>query len=214
MLSTRPSPFKSPAGLNGDGRVDNIDLYALPTFYGGVGAAAVTVTEGRNAVLRRGDVTTNFTQPANAADIDALYQNLGNANWNYDFDASGGAATRGDVDTLVHTILHSEYGDATLDGIVNTTDFNILAANFGRTSGAGWATADFSGDLHVDTTDFNLLAAHFGFTYSESAAAASLGVFVPEPSVAVALAAMVFLLRNRREVAGMQNPERRLRWGV
>jgi hypothetical protein len=105
----------------------------------------------------------------------------------------------------VHVIFQSEYGDATLDGQIDTVDFNVLAANFGSTN-AGWATADFDGDGTVDTLDFNLLASNFGFHFSladqmRSGALASIGSTVPEPAsfglLAVAGAAM--LAKRRRK---------------
>src|SRR5439155_24782689 len=166
------------------GRIDNNDLYALPNSYKSQNAQAAVQTEARNAVLRRGDITGNFAGSANAADIDALYANRGSTSWNYDFDVSGGGANQADVDTLIRTILHSEYGDANLDGQVDTLDFNQLAANIGRTgAGIGWATADFNGDHSTDTVDFNLLAAHFGFEYTGSDVAGSVGALIPEPDM-------------------------------
>jgi formylglycine-generating enzyme required for sulfatase activity len=52
-------------------------------------------------------------------------------------------------------------GDTNLDGVVNGTDFGILAANFGRQVSA-WDQGDFNYDGVVDGTDFGLLAANFG----------------------------------------------------
>ena len=55
----------------------------------------------------------------------------------------------------------ASFGDANLQGSVNLTDFNTLAANFGQ-SGMTWQQADFNGDGIVNLTDFNLLAGNFG----------------------------------------------------
>jgi GH25 family lysozyme M1 (1,4-beta-N-acetylmuramidase) len=52
-------------------------------------------------------------------------------------------------------------GDASRDGSVDTTDFNLLAANFAQ-SGKLWDDGDFNFDGTVDTTDFNILAGKFG----------------------------------------------------
>ena len=196
VLYSQNALFNPAADLNGDGRIDNNDLYALPNSYKSQNAQAAVQTEARNAVLRRGDITGNFTGSANAADIDALYANRGSTSWNYDFDVSGGGANQADVDTLVRTILHSEYGDANLDGQVDTLDFNQLAANIGRSgAGIGWATADFNGDHSTDTVDFNLLAAHFGFQYSASELAAAP---VPEPSATTVVCLLLGTLAARR----------------
>jgi len=43
----------------------------------------------------------------------------------------------------------------------NSSDFNVLAANFGA-SGVGRAQGDLNGDGMVNTADFNLLASNFG----------------------------------------------------
>jgi GH43 family beta-xylosidase len=53
-------------------------------------------------------------------------------------------------------------GDANRDGVVNLTDFNTLASNFGLQTGATWEQGDFNGDGAVNLTDFNALAGHFG----------------------------------------------------
>jgi len=72
------------------------------------------------------------------------------------------------------------YGDADLNGVVDTVDFNILASKFSQ---AGvWAEGDFDYNGTVDTVDFNLLASNFGKPgVLASGAAASLGAIVPEP---------------------------------
>ena len=90
-------------------------------------------------------------------------------------------------------------GDATFDGTVNTTDFNVLAANFGQ-AGRKWSQADFDFNGQVDTTDFNFLAANFGQTAPNSSAARALGAAVPEPSTlgGFAIAGLVMLGKKRR----------------
>ena len=52
-------------------------------------------------------------------------------------------------------------GDANLDGVVNGTDFGILAANFGQQA-AAWDKGDFNYDGVVNGSDFGALAANFG----------------------------------------------------
>ena len=51
--------------------------------------------------------------------------------------------------------------DANHDRIVNTLDFNVLAANFG-TSGKSFSQGDFNYSHSVDSSDFSLLASQFG----------------------------------------------------
>ena len=44
-------------------------------------------------------------------------------------------------------------GDANGDGLVDVGDLGILGTNYGKVSGATWATADFTGDGAVDVGD-------------------------------------------------------------
>ncbi|MGD0141399.1 MAG: dockerin type I repeat-containing protein, partial [Tepidisphaeraceae bacterium] len=57
-------------------------------------------------------------------------------------------------------VAYTLLGDANLDGLVNGSDFNILAANFNQ-SITGWDQADFNYDGLVNAADFNELAANF-----------------------------------------------------
>ena len=65
------------------------------------------------------------------------------------------------IDNTAVVLRATRYGDANLDGNVNLSDFNRLAANFGSTSGT-WSRGDFNYDGRTDLADFNRLAAHFG----------------------------------------------------
>ena len=58
-------------------------------------------------------------------------------------------------------------GDANGDGLVDVADYNIWAANVGKT-GATWAQGDFNGDGLVDVADYNIWAANVGATYNAS----------------------------------------------
>src|SRR5205823_3192088 len=101
------------------------------------------------------------------------------------------------------------FGDSDLSGTVDTVDFNYLAANFGKPSGAIWAEGDYNYDDHVDTNDFSLLAANFGQTLSLPSASLAGSEFasaalVPEPSTAIALllAAIPGLISQRKRRNG------------
>ena len=113
------------------------------------------------------------------------------------------------------TVKIALYGDADLDGGVSINDFNTLAGNFGQAMGLVWTQGDFDYDGGVSINDFNLLAGNFGQTLpatSEAwaglvafaAAHDDLGAFqaatgVPEPSIAVLVAAGIGLgIRRRR----------------
>jgi len=84
-------------------------------------------------------------------------------------------------------------GDANGDGLVDVADYNIWAANVGKT-GATWAQGDFTGDGIVDINDLTIVLANYGATYGAGIKA------VPEPSciVLVATGAAGLLVCSRR----------------
>jgi len=110
-------------------------------------------------------------------------------------------------------------GDANLDGVVNGTDFSILAANFGKGL-TNWDQGNFLYGTSINGSDFSALAANFGQGDSGAdvtgspADIAALDSFaiannlpiptiaaVPEPASAAVLlvaASGIFLPRRRR----------------
>ena len=66
-------------------------------------------------------------------------------------------------------IAYTLLGDANLDGKVNGTDFNLMAANFNQAVTDGWDKGDFNYDGKVNGTDFNLMAANFNQAASQAA---------------------------------------------
>jgi hypothetical protein len=107
----------------------------------------------------------------------------------------------GTVDADAVLFRETRYGDATLDGTVNLSDFNKLASNFGQT-GKFWTDGDFNYDGNVNLSDFNLLAGNFGLSAAGSEVTpqdwANLAAAVPEPGAA--LLAMPFLFGRRRRI--------------
>jgi len=98
-----------------------------------------------------------------ASDIDSLYQHLapaGEADVGYDLDGDGDVDAA-DVAVLIHDVLNTEFGDANLDGTVDTVDLTCLATSYGQAG--GWTSGDFNGDGVVDTADLTLLGTYFGF---------------------------------------------------
>jgi hypothetical protein len=59
-------------------------------------------------------------------------------------------------------------GDANGDGKVDVGDLGILAANYGKTSGATWTMGDFTGNGAVDVGDLGILAANYGTNASSA----------------------------------------------
>jgi len=120
--------------------------------------------------------------------------------------------TSGQIE-VTYTLL----GDANLDGLVNGSDFNILAANFNQ-SITGWDQGDFNYDGLVNAADFNDLAANFnqGVSGADASAGdvAALDAFaaanglslptsnVPEPGSVgfLAITGVVALYSRRRRM--------------
>jgi fibronectin-binding autotransporter adhesin len=118
-------------------------------------------------------------------------------------------------------VKYTLYGDANLDGVVNGTDFGILAAHFG-TQVSGWDRGDFNYDGVVNGSDFGELAANFGqqadgadvqlpasdFAALDAFAAANgLMADVPEPASNGVVVAVVFSAISRRHRRVQQRVE-------
>jgi autotransporter-associated beta strand protein len=58
-------------------------------------------------------------------------------------------------------VKYTLLGDANLQGVVNATDFGILASNFGQ-GDTNWDQGDFLFTSAINATDFSALAANFG----------------------------------------------------
>jgi hypothetical protein len=109
------------------------------------------------------------------------------------------------VDQSAVLVRHTRYGDADLNGLVNLSDFNRLAANFGA-SGAVWTQGDFNYDGLVNLSDFNRLAANFGLSAAGPDVSpedwSNLAAAIPEPgSLGLAAIAGLGLLKRRRRLA-------------
>jgi hypothetical protein len=83
-------------------------------------------------------------------------------------------------------------GDENLDGVVNSTDFSVLASRF-ESAGQTWVTGDFNFDGVVNALDFNALATNYGAALASPPAIAAL---VPDP-ICVALVIPMMALRRR-----------------
>jgi hypothetical protein len=110
----------------------------------------------------QGIISTAAQTPTNG-----LYYGLGYA------DGKDGVVSGLSVGQI--EIKYTLLGDANLDGLVNGSDFNILAANFNQ-SITGWDQGDFNYDGLVNAADFNELAANFNQGASGASVASSAAV--------------------------------------
>jgi len=111
----------------------------------------------------------------------------------------------GSVDADTVLIRGTRFGDADLNGQVNSDDFNRLASSFG-TTGNVWSSGNFNYDVagEVNSDDFNLLATNFGLSATGPDGSvtpqdwANLAAAVPEPSTGLLLAGLATSVASRR----------------
>ncbi len=105
-----------------------------------------------------GDV--NGDTELNAADIDMLAHAIRTGDQGVQFDLNNDSIVdHEDMDTMIYDVLGTEYGDANLDNVVDSTDFDAWEKNSYQ-SDTGWASADFNGDGVTDASDFNVWNSH------------------------------------------------------
>ncbi len=100
----------------------------------------------------------NHDSVVDAQDIDLLRIAILTSDDDPVYDLNGnGVVDQLDKDHLIYNILRTNYGDANLDQVVDTLDYQIWVTNNFQT-GTGWATGDFTGDFVTDASDFNIWA--------------------------------------------------------
>jgi alpha-L-fucosidase len=106
--------------------------------------------------------------------------------------ASDGPGDAGTFLTLSEVEVFGTYlADATLDGLVDQSDLDILIANWGQT-GVGLAYGDLTGDQRVDRLDLNLALAQW-----TGLDAPIIPPSIPEPSTAVLALVGIFTFASR-----------------
>ena len=108
-----------------------------------------------------------------------------------------GLGWKDDTNAKKVTVMYTYFGDANLDGVVDTSDFMTLSQNFGNTG--VWSSGDFNYDGTVNALDFNAIASNFGAT--ALSAPPALGALVPEPAGLAVLATAALAVRRRRSVS-------------
>lgn len=203
VLYSQNQQFAPAADLNGDGLVDNRDLFALGERFASAGAGEDVHDALHAAVLRRGDLDESGA--TDGGDIDYLRAQLGAAaTWRLDLNGDG-ALTDADTQLLIGTVFATASGDANLDGQVDRTDAAVLATNFGGAS--GWAAGDFDGDGLATLADAAMLQRNLGFTSTPLPTASSAAV--PEPASEVL---GILTVVAAVSVAGFRSRRRSSRW--
>jgi hypothetical protein len=91
--------------------------------------------------------------------------------------APGGSFRSQPVDGTAVVAAYTLEGDANLNGTVDSSDFALLAAHYGKTN-ALWSDGDFNYDGVVNALDFNALAAAYG-THVTATASALTSIMAP-----------------------------------
>ncbi|MCA9197689.1 MAG: hypothetical protein KDA87_09135, partial [Planctomycetales bacterium] len=127
-------------------------------------------------------------------DINLLCVQLGSATPDMAFDLTGdGRVNEADRDYLVRNVLQTDYGDANLDGVFNSSDL-ILVFQAGQYEDAiagnsGWAAGDWNCDGDFNTSDM-ILAFQAG-SYSTAAVSSQANLQqLPDALTAAAVSAM------------------------
>jgi hypothetical protein len=100
----------------------------------------------------------NLDRTVNATDIDQIFAAIRGASRDRKFDLTGdGGIGKPDVDYLVHEILKTNYGDANLDRVFNSSDL-VQVFRFGEYEDRGrgnstWEEGDWNGDGEFDSAD-------------------------------------------------------------
>lgn len=191
VLYSQNSLFNAAADVNGDGRVTNIDLFALGDELAAEGASAAALNAYDQLLVKRGDV--NLDGVTNGADVAALHANFGQTGWQADLNADG-VVGLSDVSTLIMELVRTSFGDFNLDRRVDGADFLTWQRNMGL-AGARFDQGDADLNGVIDAADLAIFRSGYGAVGPLSSKVASAAV--PEPcSYLTALAAAIGIARH------------------
>jgi hypothetical protein len=116
----------------------------------------------------------NGDSQVTAVDIDVLFDAVRRSSTVTSYDLNDDLVVdEGDVAHLVETVLATNFGDANLDGIVNSVDLNQVGIHWQQQACNGWADGDFTGDGAVTSVDLNQLGINWQRTAGRVAAPAA-----------------------------------------
>lgn len=194
VLYSQNTTFNPAADLDGNGLVDNRDLYQLGDELITQGVSPQTIDTYEAMLLRRGNIN-GFGSQTDAFDVDYLVDRirLDDASpgelWLLDLD-SDGLITAGDKDTLLTMIFRTRDGDLDLDGDVDINDLTVVLSNWLQPL-SDWQAGNLNFDSVIDDTDLGVLLDNYTDTLSQSTIdqiESVTGIRVPEPSAAALLA--------------------------
>jgi hypothetical protein len=181
ILYSQNTQFRASADLDGNGRIDNLDLFALGPHLAANGASAAVMTAYDGVLTRRGDINENGT--TNVSDVSALYAAFGGNTWRPDLN-SDGIVDINDVQTLITNIIGTVNGDFDLDGDVDGRDFLILQRNSSLLSGARYDQGDADLNGVINNVDLSIWQTAYGFASlaGQTALLSNTLIAVPEPA--------------------------------
>ena len=173
VLMSQNTEFNAAADSNGDGLVDDRDLFDLEGAIG-AGTTDPRVYDAYVALLAsRGDFDGNSI--TNQADLAALYANLGSSDWLFDLNVDG-TVDLADAEVFVAQLLRTSPGDYNLDGVVDAADYTVWRDGIGTAF-----AADGNFDGVVDENDFAVWKSNFGYQRQPFSPSSPAAVTVPEP---------------------------------
>ncbi|MEX2169902.1 MAG: hypothetical protein WD851_11375 [Pirellulales bacterium] len=190
LLYNQNDFFNPAADVNGDGLIDNHDLFGLDEALVIADAPATVLAAYDAMLLRRGDL--NDDNQTDSDDLLAIHDNFGNTSWLHDLNVDG-AVDRSDVETFVTEIIRTTPGDFDLNGQITGRDYLIWLSGAGATD-ATYLQGDANFDGTVDRND--LVVWQTGFLGGGSAAATA----VPEPGTFVLWAVGIVALKIGRRM--------------
>lgn len=196
VLLSQNAQFDAAADSDGNGLVDNRDLFALGQHIVANTTDARVFRAYEHLLAERADLNSDGS--ADVDDLVTLYANMGTSDWMSDLDVDG-VVDLGDARVLVVDLLRTSPADFNLDGVVDIADYTLWRDNIGTTTGVG--DANFDGV--TDTSDYQLWKAQFGTQRVplSPAASSAISASIPEPTSAVLLLTLVSFTVYKHRIA-------------